>query len=266
MTIFPKHIGAIAVASLFAASAAQAQSVPGQGTWTSTLQARDLDGNAGNGAEAFYDTTLNITWLKNANTGVGSIYDIDGSGAMTWEQAQSFTAGLNIGGVTGWRQPTVAPINGVAFQYYSPLDYWTGTRDQGYNITSPNSELAHMFHVTLGNKSIVDTNNVDVPDFGVTNMAGFEGLSSANAYWFGTTFDQHAGDPRYEPAAWLFYPAFGSQGFAHNDSSLLVWAVHDGDVGAALPVPEPESWALMLAGLAGIAAFGRRRARRQLSA
>lgn len=48
--------------------------VPGQGTWKSTLKARDLDGDSSTG-EAYYDTTLDITWLADANAGIGSPYD-----------------------------------------------------------------------------------------------------------------------------------------------------------------------------------------------
>ena len=39
--------------------------VPGQGTWETTLQARNLDGDTT--TDAFYDTALSITWLRNAN-------------------------------------------------------------------------------------------------------------------------------------------------------------------------------------------------------
>ncbi len=41
---------------------AQAAPVPGQGTWETTLQARDLDGNPST-TEAWYDTALNLLWL-----------------------------------------------------------------------------------------------------------------------------------------------------------------------------------------------------------
>lgn len=43
-----------------AASLAQAAPIPGQGTWETTLQGRDLDGNFGS-FEAYYDTVLDIT-------------------------------------------------------------------------------------------------------------------------------------------------------------------------------------------------------------
>jgi hypothetical protein len=41
---------------------ADAGPVPGQGTWQTTLHARDLDGNGT--ADADYDSSLNVTWLR----------------------------------------------------------------------------------------------------------------------------------------------------------------------------------------------------------
>lgn len=262
-----KIIGiSVTMLALMTGLAAQAQSVPDQGTWTSTLLARDLDGNIANGAEAYYDTVLNITWLANANLGKGTVYDTaeDGNGAVNWADANALATGLSEGGVTGWRLPKASPVNGTSWQYYNANDWWTGSGDQSYNIISPNSELAHMFHVTLGNKSIVDTEGNDQEGWGVTNTGPFNNLSTGNAYWFGTTFDQYAGDPRYtEPRAWLFYLDFGSQGQAKQTNLLYAWAVHDGDIGSALaPVPEPETYVMMLAGLAGLATMARRRQRK----
>src|SRR3989344_3407437 len=84
-----------------------AAAVSGQGTWESTLQGRDLDGNLAT-AEAYYDTALNITWLANANAGAGSIYDNGTSttdGRMTWANARAWAISLNPYGssITGWR-------------------------------------------------------------------------------------------------------------------------------------------------------------------
>ncbi len=59
------------------ASAAQAAPVSGQGTWETTPQGRDINGNpvpllvsgAPNPAMVFaYDTVLDLTWLANWNT------------------------------------------------------------------------------------------------------------------------------------------------------------------------------------------------------
>jgi hypothetical protein len=50
----------------FVPLSAQAVGVSGQGTWETTLQGRDLDGNAAT-YEAYYYTTLDITWLADVN-------------------------------------------------------------------------------------------------------------------------------------------------------------------------------------------------------
>ena len=52
---------------------AHAAPVSGMGTWESTLQGRDLDGNAGNGFEAYYDTALDLTWLADGNHALTSV-------------------------------------------------------------------------------------------------------------------------------------------------------------------------------------------------
>lgn len=50
------------LASLFWLPSVHAAAVTGQGTWETTLQARDLDGNGV--TDAFYDTSLDITWAR----------------------------------------------------------------------------------------------------------------------------------------------------------------------------------------------------------
>ena len=75
--------------SIFSVTA-NAVPVSGQGTWETTLQGRDLDGNNLT-AEAYYDTALDITWLANA----------DINGEMDWFAANTWAGGLNINGFTG---------------------------------------------------------------------------------------------------------------------------------------------------------------------
>ena len=74
---------AAAAASMLLAGAAQA-----------ALQDRDLDGDAV--VDAFYDTDLDITWLRNVSPGrVGN-----------WRQQMTRAAGFSIGGHSDWRLPT----------------------------------------------------------------------------------------------------------------------------------------------------------------
>ena len=68
---------ALLVIALSVSPFASAVPVSGQGTWETTLESRDLDGNAAT-VEAYYDTVLNITWLANANLAQTSGFDADG--------------------------------------------------------------------------------------------------------------------------------------------------------------------------------------------
>src|SRR5688572_25735584 len=92
------------LAAAFTVLGAQAVPIAGQGTWETTLQARDIDGDGT--VDAWYDTALNVTWLADANAGAGSPFD-DGSdpldGEMTWANAKDWAAALDVHGVTGWR-------------------------------------------------------------------------------------------------------------------------------------------------------------------
>ena len=87
----PRLCGTVCVYafSIFSVTA-NAVPVSGQGTWETTLQGRDLDGNNLT-AEAYYDTALDITWLANA----------DINGEMDWFAANTWAGGLNINGFTG---------------------------------------------------------------------------------------------------------------------------------------------------------------------
>ncbi|NNL07431.1 MAG: hypothetical protein HKO86_06880, partial [Gammaproteobacteria bacterium] len=58
--------GILLVAGMISANVAQALGIPGQGTWETTLLARDLDGDTST-IEAYFDVALGISWLANAN-------------------------------------------------------------------------------------------------------------------------------------------------------------------------------------------------------
>ncbi len=223
---------------------AQAAGVSGQGTWGATLQGRDLDGNAANGYEAYYDTVLNITWLADANYAKTSGYDADGK--LNWDAAKAWAAGLNINGVTGWRLPNIKPVAG-GFHYVRSDD---GSTDIGYNITSTHSELAHLYYVTLGNKGYVDTTGALQAGYGLSNTGPFSNVQ-ASAYWS----SEYYGPGTYE--VWSFLTDRGYQYSSNMYNSYYAWAVRSGDVAAA--VPESQSYALALAGLAVAVAVRRRR-------
>jgi hypothetical protein len=160
------------------------------------------------GGTVVYDTDRNLTWLANANA----------NGPMTWDQANTWAASLNVADHTGWRLPTALNADGSGPCYE-------------YNCTV--SELGHLFYGELGGvagQSITTTHNA--------NFNLFNTIQSY-VYWSDTEYAANPG------AAWSFATNSGYQGLGSKDTVFLAWAVHTGDVAA---VPEPEEYMMMLLG------------------
>lgn len=240
---------AVAVGVVLSVPAAQAAAVSGQGTWETTLQGRDLDGNALNGFEAYYDTALNITWLADANLAKTSGHDVDG--LMAWNAATAWAVGLDIGGVTGWRLPTMVDSGAPGCAQIA-----NSGSDCGYNASTSTSELAHMFYVTLGNKGQNSPSGAAQSGSGLTNSGAFANLQSG-PYWTGVEVPSSG-------YAWFFGTGKGIQNVGPQGNAYFAWAVHAGDVATlgdvTSPVPEPETLALVLAGI-GATHLVRRRGR-----
>lgn len=111
--------GLAAIMSFLAMGAADAMPIPGQGTWQTTLQARDI--NRDGVVDAYYDTALNTTWL--ANWGLNQ--------RIGWVAARDWATALDLYGTTNWRLPMGQRVIAGGSGYLS--------------------ELAHMYEVTLGN-------------------------------------------------------------------------------------------------------------------
>ena len=68
-----------------------------------------------------------------------------------------------------------------------------------------------------------------------------------------------------EDLAWRYSFHAGRQDPLSKSDHLYAWAVHSGDVGMMMAaVPEPETYALMLAGLSTVALVARRRRRDEI--
>jgi hypothetical protein len=231
-------------AFLLCGTGAQAVPVSGQGTWETTLQARDL--NADGITDAFYDTELNVTWLRDANA----------NGYMTWNAANTWAGNLVVGGYGGWRLPALVDtgVPGCDFSY-------AGGTDCGYNVQTKASsivysELAHLYYTTLGAKGFCLPDIVNCtrdPGWSLTNNSGnFQNLRS---YYYWSAAQDAPGYNR----AWGFDMGYGYQyNLNYNSFEAYTVAVHPGDLTAA--VPEPETYALMLAGLTALVVVQRRRA------
>ena len=224
-------------------------------TTHAALVGRDLDGNLST-AEAYYDTVLMITWLADANYAQTSGSDADG--LMDWASANSWAASLDpySSGISGWRLPDTNPVDGAAYDYNF---YYDGTTDKGYNISAPGttyagstgSEMAHMFYTTLGNLGICDSSTASTctgpqAGYGLSNTGPFTNIQSDYYYWSGTE------DMPATTNAFVFNFGWGLQQYQGTTSSYYyAWAVHSGDVGAAV-VPVPAAVWLFGSGLAGL--------------
>lgn len=238
---------ALCIAVLSTPSFSHAASVSGQGTWETTLQGRDLDGNLST-AEAYYDTALGITWLANANY-AGT--------QMDWSTANAWASSLNINSVTGWRLPVTIDADGpdadsLGDDGCDQVPSGFQGLDCGYNFTV-HSEMSYMFYVTLGNKAFWSTSGTAGQlGWGLTNTGPFSNVVP-DAYWSATEYAPDANQ------AWYFIPVDGYQGDTYKTNPFLyAWAVHSGDVGVST-VSVPAAVWLFGSGLAGLIGFAHRK-------
>ena len=198
------------------------------------------------GGGLIYDDVLKITWLQDANYSKTSGYDADG--LMNWTAANAWAAGLSYGGYDDWRLARNTPVGTDWNDHFS----YDGSTDVGYNVTSPHSELGYMYYVNLGLKGIYSPAGVYQSDWGVFGNGTIRGQKDfdlvknlqSDIYWSGTAY---ASNPASN--AWFFSTsnAGAYQGNTSQTNEFIAWAVRPGDVAA--PIPEPETYAMLLAGL-----------------
>jgi hypothetical protein len=183
------------------------------------------------GGQVVYDQTTNLSWIANANLAATNTFGVNGinpGGYMTWNTAQNWIAAMdaaNYMGNSDWRLPTSDTCSGL-------------------NCTG--SELGNLFYNGLGQAALRDIGTVHNANYSL-----FKNVQDINL-WSGTEW---APSPTY--AAWEFNTYAGSQNVLNKGVSTYMFAlaVSTGNVAA---VPEPESYAMMLAGL-GLMGFMVRR-------
>jgi|SRR5882672_3543700 len=189
------------------------------------------------GGGLIYDDALNVTWLQDANYAQTSGFDADGY--MTWAGANSWAAGLNyydsVRNVTysDWRLP------GENFNFASCISGSAGA------CAASGNEMVYMYYFNLGGVFDAQTGNQ-------TSVLGSVTLNNIpNRSWSSTG----AG----EDQAFSFAFANGTVYIqvTHDLDLNAAWAVRDGDV--ASPIPEPETYAMLIAGLALLGFHARRR-------
>ena len=158
------------------------------------FQGRYLTEDTSHGFDAYYDTTLRVTWLADALYG----------GRMSWNGAEQWIQNLRLGGYDDWRLPSFSDGSG---------DGTTG-------------ELYQMWVVELGNNSNgqhpVWSYNAG-PFHNVEYYISSGAYNPQAAYWT----DGRNGDVAY---AWMTFNAFWiaqyKDGIAYG-----VWPVRSGDSG-----------------------------------
>lgn len=165
-----------------------------------------------------------LMWLKDPN-----------NNDMTWWDAMDWITSLNASiylGYSDWRLPLTLPVNGTSYNYTYSYD---GSTDVGYNIKSPNSEMAYMFYVEMGNLGYCNTSgSCPQTGWGLSNTGLFSNLQPFN-YWSGSSAN----------SKWFFDFEHGYQNAIDEDELFYAWAVHT--------VPEPGTFILMGSGLTGMA-------------
>jgi hypothetical protein len=226
--------------------------------------------------QAYYDSTLDITWLADANLAASNTFGLPYNtnlgmhpndnytgtynniilpyGLMAWGAALHWIDAMNSANYLGfndWRLPTVLDTGSPGCNYSS-----NGT-DCGYNAqtgsasTTVYSELASLWYDTLGNLAYTDTaGNAPQPGWGMKNKGPFSNFQYG-PYWLGV---EYALTPN---GAWLFDSYEGYQGFTKKEYSLFGWAVRSGDVVST--VPEPGMLWLFGSSLLGLMGIRRRK-------
>lgn len=198
---------------------------------------------------AYYDDVLDITWMANAD----ALADEYGSGTATWSNVNAWVNDLSIGGITGWRLPTVLDTGPAG------KDYTNGGTDTGNNVQTTDrsgrtvySELASLYYDTLGNISFVDVDGNAQSGSGMLNTGPFSGFGASHpSYW-----SVSVTNPTSVSDSWLFVTSNGSQVDPYNYGSFAAIAVLDGDVST---VPVPAAVWLFGSGLIGLIGIARRK-------
>lgn len=235
---------------------AQADPIPGQGTWETTLKARDIYGQAVQlndpAAAFFYDSAAKITWLADMNAMLNTPYEkISGTGRATWNSATAWVNSLTAGGFTDWRLPRIIDSNAVG------CDFGFGSADCGWNVQTrvgdAYSEYAHLYYETLGNVAVCNVPGDNCFPAGPKNTAYFKNMQERpDPYFWSSTL--YADPDPGNPSAWLFDPlASGYQGTGLLYYDEFAAAVRDGDVLSQVPEPPQAVLTMIAVAVVGLA-------------
>ena len=157
------------------------------------------------GGGLIYDTVLDITWAQP---------DI----VRNWDDANTWAAGLTLGGVNGWRLPylSVQAGAGPTDAGFNPIDCSAASEE-----ACRDNELGYMFYQNLSGTKGQSILNSGDPDLAL--FASAPGINIFTPTWTGTEGQSDR--------AWSFEFGDGGQAARTQIELNATWAVHDGNVG-----------------------------------
>ncbi|WP_081726689.1 PEP-CTERM sorting domain-containing protein [Methylophilus sp. 5] len=201
-----------------------------------------------------YSTVVDAILTANAGVTFGSTpytlsnADFSNVGETSWWGAMAFVHYLNTinyAGSDAWRLPTVTDIGNDG------CNWSLGGTDCGYNAatngTAAGDEMAELYYKELNGQAYSGEHS----QYHGINSPLFSNVQSF--YWTGTELIT---DPNN---AFIFFATYGDQStYMKNSTVWYAWAVSPGSVipvDVPTAVPEPETNALLLAGLGLILMF-----------
>ena len=207
-----------------------------------------------------YEDNQGLVWLDYTNlrnTWYGQLnwaYGLNAEGVLTY----SLNPGISLNWKGNWRLPVTDERQADMYKGYGFAGPdGDGYHDYRYGYNMVNSEMGHLFYVSLGNIGWYDTEGNEQTLYGLRNTSYFSDLMPGH-YWSGT---EYSGNPI---EAWSFHFNSGYQEHEYGNKNITLYAlaVRPCEVSAA-PVPEPVTIILLGGGLAGLGVFRRARRRRE---
>ena len=191
------------------------------------LEGRTLTGDRVDAYDAsavmIYDPNADLTWLR----------DWSVNGAKPWVDQLVWASNLQMGNFANWSLPTSRNQDGSG-----PCS--------GLHCTG--SQMGYMWYEVLGN-TVGSTNAGPFQ-----TPPEFQNVLQSYYYWSGTEYVSPGSG-----YAWTFQTYYNGQYRYPTRNGAYAVAVRPGDVAA--PIPEPQTWAMLMMGLGVVTVALRRRPR-----